>query len=171
MKDYESWFSGDTPVKTLMASASQGPYKLSRDRILSMFDANPDQFDKEDLKALVGLERAECERHRDEKKDAYLERMMVVAFLSKIYPSVIGMDGNGCPVVYVESPVGQLSWHIFEDRQLPYFAHLPTDPTHKWDGHTTEEKYAKMAGFGKHVEPPEPKTDIIDTIMKSMGLA
>lgn len=40
----------------------------------------------------------------------------------------------GWPVVYIELPTGQVSWHMPEHEQA-------------WDGHTTEEKYARIAVF------------------------
>ena len=38
------------------------------------------------------------------------------------------------PVVFIELPTGQVSWHV---------------PRHvkEWDGHTTEEKFGRMARF------------------------
>lgn len=42
------------------------------------------------------------------------------------------------PVVFIELPTGQVSWHM---------------PPHarEWDGHTTEEKYARIREFGKRI--------------------
>jgi hypothetical protein len=54
------------------------------------------------------------------------------------YDAGIGLDGDGTgewPVVYIELPdVGQVSWHL---------------PAHKrpWDGHSTHEKYQRVARF------------------------
>lgn len=44
---------------------------------------------------------------------------------------------------YIESPKGQLSWHI-KDTELPLFSHLKFNPHAKWDGHSTEEKYLRL---------------------------
>ncbi len=38
------------------------------------------------------------------------------------------------PVAYIELPTGQVSWH------------MPQHP-HAWDGHTTDEKYARIRTF------------------------
>ncbi len=38
------------------------------------------------------------------------------------------------PVAYIELPTGQVSWH------------MPQHP-HTWDGHSTEEKYARIDAF------------------------
>lgn len=91
-------------------------------------------------------DRAEAaERARD---SAYTERNRLVAALSKLYPAglkrtaIEGWDPawHGC--VIIDAPVGQLSWH-FHDREAALFAHLGPY-TGEWDGHTTEEKYARL---------------------------
>lgn len=38
------------------------------------------------------------------------------------------------PVVYIELPTGQVSWH------------MPAHPR-EWDGHTTEQKYARIRAY------------------------
>ena len=43
-------------------------------------------------------------------------------------------EGPEWPVAFIELPTGQVSWHIK--------AH-----SKPWDGHTTEEKYARTARF------------------------
>lgn len=51
----------------------------------------------------------------------------------------------GWPVTYIELPTGQVSWHL---------------PQHvnDWDGHTTEEKYARTDAY-------------VDQVSKEMGIA
>ena len=79
---------------------------------------------------------------------------MLVAFLSKVFPSCLGRheesdkewDDNWRNIVYINSPNGQLSWHISED-ELCLFSHLQYDPNVQWDGHTTEEKYSRLLGM------------------------
>ncbi|MFJ4739102.1 hypothetical protein [Streptomyces sp. NPDC088775] len=51
----------------------------------------------------------------------------------------------GWPVLYIETPKGQCSWHInpddldvFEGLKVPFVDDYP------WDGHTTEEKYFRI---------------------------
>jgi hypothetical protein len=48
---------------------------------------------------------------------------------------------HGC--IYIDLPTGQASWH-FHDSEAHLFAHLPPYDG-EWDGHTTEEKYERMA--------------------------
>ena len=44
------------------------------------------------------------------------------------------------PVVYIDLPTGQVSWHI-------------TEYPGEWDGHSTEEKYARIAAFAREITP------------------
>lgn len=83
------------------------------------------------------------------KDAAYLERNQVVAALAKCFPSGVARtaiegwseDWHGC--VYIDLPTGQASWH-FHDSQAYLFDGLPAYAG-KWDGHTTDEKYARLA--------------------------
>lgn len=45
------------------------------------------------------------------------------------------------PVLLIETPRGQVSWH-FQAHDLP--AWVPEHP-HPWDGHSTDEKYRRLA--------------------------
>ena len=56
-------------------------------------------------------------------------------------------------VVFIELPDGQVSWHIHE-RELPWFAGLPRG-TLPWDGHTTDEKYARIYEYVRMNAPEE----------------
>lgn len=81
--------------------------------------------------------------------DAYGERNRLVSFLSALFPACIaphvGEEWDVCwrNVIIIETPAGQMSWHIHSD-ELPVFAHLPNDGRYKWDGHTTAEKYERL---------------------------
>lgn len=91
---------------------------------------------------------AEMEARKDA---AYLERNQVVAALAKCFPSGVARtaiegwseDWHGC--VYIDLPTGQASWH-FHDSHAYLFAGLPAY-TKPWDGHSTEEKYARLAAL------------------------
>ena len=77
----------------------------------------------------------------------YRERSQLVAHLASVFPSTIGYTDPGEPywaVVSVNSPEGQMSWHIAPD-DMDLFGHVPRDDTATWDGHSTEEKYARLA--------------------------
>ena len=94
------------------------------------------------------------------KDAAYLERNQVVAALAKAYPSGLrktaiegwGEDWHGC--VMIDLPTGQASWH-YHDSQAHLFADLPAYAG-EWDGHTTDEKYARLAAMTVQAAPVSP---------------
>ena len=85
------------------------------------------------------------------KDAAYLERNQVVSALAKCFPSGVARteiegwsdDWHGC--VYIDLPTGQASWH-FHDSHAYLFDSLPAYAG-AWDGHSTEEKYARLAAL------------------------
>jgi len=91
---------------------------------------------------------------RDAKNNAYRERNLLVAALSKIFPAHLALhpeseqwDDDWRNIVFIEAPIGkgkttQLSWHI-HDSELGYFKHLPQG-RNDWDGHDTKEKYNRL---------------------------
>lgn len=87
-------------------------------------------------------------RAEQERDGAYRERAHLVALLAALHPSHIGYTDPVAVdwlVVTIETPTGQMSWHIAErDRDL--FEHVRLVPAvyNVWDGHTTEEKYARL---------------------------
>jgi hypothetical protein len=96
----------------------------------------------------------ELEATKTAKDGAYAERNKLVAFISKIYPASLERhDENDKTwendwrwIVFIDSPCGQVSWHI-HDSELPMFAHLPRGAGREWDGHTTEDKYARLSAY------------------------
>jgi hypothetical protein len=87
--------------------------------------------------------------------DVYRERNRLVAFLAAQYPSHMGYTDPAEPdwaVVMVETPQGQMSWHVGQADQ-GMFNHVrrtkPTDAA--WDGHSTEEKYERLARLTRDV--------------------
>lgn len=82
-----------------------------------------------------------------ERDGAYRERAQLVAHLAALHPSHIGPTDPTCPdwaVVIVETPAGQMSWHI-APRDMDLFRHVPTTTDERaWDGHTTDEKYERL---------------------------
>jgi hypothetical protein len=87
---------------------------------------------------------------------AYTERANLVALLASLYPSrwrYADPSTPGWPVVFVDLPTGQASWHVSpEDWHL--FAHVPhgTGPGAEWDGHTTEQKYQRLRDLIAKIE-------------------
>ncbi len=90
-------------------------------------------------------------RLRQRKDGAYLERNQVVAALARCFPSGIARtaiegwheEWHGC--VYIDLPTGQVSWH-YHDSHAHLFAGLPPYQG-TWDGHSTEEKYRRLAAL------------------------
>lgn len=92
------------------------------------------------------------------KDEAYRERDRCVAAIVAMaqafgFPAGIGVHDPADKswdlawryIVYIELPTGQLSWHIHQS-ELPLFTHLPAYQG-KWDGHSTPEKYNRLAAF------------------------
>lgn len=84
----------------------------------------------------------------DSETNPYRERAHLVAHLAAQYTSVIAYgDDPDWPVVYIDTPAGQLSWHLALS-DLDLFAHVPTvapeDYRAQWDGHDTPTKYDRL---------------------------
>lgn len=103
--------------------------------------------------AELSMLRLDLERLQDAKNGAYAERNKLVALVSKVFPSCLGRhedtdtswEDDWRWIVYVTLPTGQCSWHI-HDSDLPLFSHLKKGDV-QWDGHTTAEKYARIAAY------------------------
>ena len=99
--------------------------------------------------------------YRKERDAAYTERNQLVAVLARLNlwsernswladhrdePGV-AWDPEWRTVVFIDSLAGQLSWHL-HDSDVPLFDGLPRGPN-TWDGHTTAEKYERVARIGR----------------------
>lgn len=98
--------------------------------------------------------REQAEAERD---GVYRERAHLVAYLAALHPSHIGHTDPDAPdwsVVIVETPGGQLSWHIAE-RDTDLFEHVRTTDRvcRGWDGHTTDEKYERLRALTAVTHP------------------
>lgn len=112
-----------------------------------------------------------------ERDKAYTERARLVAFLARLYPAEIRDAGSDWAIVLIDTPAGQMSWHLSrEDREL--FHHVDWSNavgSVKWDGHTTEQKYERLAELGRtvsaagHDEPGEPKAAERYALVEQMG--
>lgn len=84
----------------------------------------------------------------NDRTKAYQERNRLVRLLAAMFPSGItrttieGWSDDWQNCVYIDTPVGQLSWH-YHDSEAHLFSDLPpySEP---WDGHTTEQKYGRI---------------------------
>ena len=112
------------------------------------------------LKAVAAARCAESERtlaEMEARKDAaYLERNRVVAALAYVavrlgWPvavtrtSIEGWSEDWHSCIYIGLPTGQASWH-FHDSHAHLFDGLPRAVV-AWDGHTTEQKYERLAAL------------------------
>lgn len=99
----------------------------------------------------------------------YTERNRLVALLARLYPSglkttvISGWDPEWHGCVYIDLPTGQASWH-FHDSDAHLFAGLPPYAG-EWDGHSTEEKYARIeklcSAIGRPPAAPEGWTKVV----------
>lgn len=101
----------------------------------------------------AGLDaREKQDAARAERDGAYSERNQLVAAFSKLFPASLERH-VGDPweddwrwIVFIDLPTGQATWHI-HDTELPRFDHLPRLAGRTWDGHTTEQKYDRLAAL------------------------
>jgi hypothetical protein len=111
---------------------------------------------RDELHCVVSDLTKQCNDLEAQKNGAYSERNKLVAALTKIYEFESSIedhvmaegqewDDEWRKVVYINLPSGQASWHIHVSEE-PMFAHLQSKGT-KWDGHTTEEKYERVAAI------------------------
>jgi hypothetical protein len=106
---------------------------------------------------------AQLDQVREQKNGAYLERNRCVALIARMAlalgqragvarTAIEGWseDWHGC--VYIDLPAGQASWH-YHDSQASLFDGLPAYKG-AWDGHSTPEKYERVAA--SYVAPVAP---------------
>lgn len=110
-----------------------------------------------DTRTLRERLRAELDEAVKAKNGAYHERDMLVAALSKCFPSYLARHSDEDKsweddwrwIVYIDLPTGQASWHI-HDSERELFNHLDVREN-RWDGHNTERKYQRLAALA----PPQ----------------
>lgn len=95
----------------------------------------------------------------------YSERAHLVALLAALYPSTWNFsdpENPEWPVVYVQLPTGQASWHI-DPVDWWMFGGVKKDPAVQWDGHSTRAKYRRITALtlqivkGTLPRPPTPE--------------
>lgn len=93
----------------------------------------------------------------------YRERHHLVAHLAAAYPSILvyGADPGApdWPVLFVDLPTGQVSWHI-APRDIDLFKHV-TVGTGTWDGHTIDEKYERLDAHTRALAANRPNPDCV----------
>lgn len=92
----------------------------------------------------------------DQLRTTYRQRNELAAVLASAFESVIATNDPqlpGLPVLYVNTPHGQLSWHIHPDdvdtvvavSRSPFVAN--DDPRARWDGHSDGRKASRLAAI------------------------
>lgn len=92
----------------------------------------------------------------DQLTNAYRERAQLLALLAATFgPEFAHISESdpgapGWPVLTLELPSGQVSWHIAPD-DVELFSHVrpTTEADRAWDGHSTGEKYRRVAKLAK----------------------
>jgi hypothetical protein len=93
-----------------------------------------------------------------EVNDGKMERVILIAMLTKAFPSMIayrspdetGMDDgrdNYGWVVYIQLPTGQVSFHVGPDTRATWFDHLIVAPVNPWDRHTQDTKMKRIVEY------------------------
>ncbi len=120
-------------------------------RMADMTSADNDLSDITTAANYIVELKNEIQQLKKQKRAVYTERNRLVAFIASMFPSGIketdipGWDKEWHGCVYIDLPNGQASWHYHES-QANMFAHLPRYEG-EWDGHTTEEKYNRIAAL------------------------
>lgn len=90
--------------------------------------------------------------------ELYRERSALLGHLAALYPSCMAYndpDEPSWPVLYLDTPRGQCSWHIAPS-DLDLFEHVvvvpAADPRARWDGHTTDEKYQRLIRLTRDID-------------------
>lgn len=76
----------------------------------------------------------------------YRERAHLLRVLAQLFGGVISYNDARNPewaVLYIESPEGQMSWHIAPG-DMDLFSHLRVVQDYPWDGHSTRVKYERL---------------------------
>ncbi|MEU0018014.1 hypothetical protein ABZ173_10125 [Streptomyces rochei] len=90
-----------------------------------------------------------------ERDGAYRERAHLVALLAALTDDAVisyarDVEEPGWQIVYLTLGGHQATWHI-SPRDAGLFAHVERvdveDPRAQWDGHTTEQKYERIAAW------------------------
>lgn len=119
----------------------------------AMKDARVQPKKDQDVAAELKAAQAEIAELKAQLDAVYLERNKVVALAARMAaylecPATVTRTAEDVApewrnAIYIALPTGQVSWH-FHDRDAAVFAGVPYGATN-WDGHTTEQKYERVA--------------------------
>lgn len=87
----------------------------------------------------------------EQVRGLYRERAHLLAALTGLWPAVIAYndpDEPDLPVLYIDSPAGQLSYHLHPDDLVPLFERVPRvaadDIRAAWDGSTKADVHQRL---------------------------
>ena len=112
-------------------------------------------------KAAITKQIIQAEKAKD---NAYWERNQLVAYLASEYESHMVRHPDSDKeweddwrwIVCIHTPAGQMTWHIHDSECTKPFGFLLVEPdAEHWDGHTTEEKYARLAALQNELKKEE----------------
>lgn len=153
------------PAEGEPAPATQSP---DWDESIRRLEARIEQKNLEDslvtdevtpMEAMVEIPVSELKKVREqlaavteERDGAYTERAQLLAWISGMYRAYISpaldVEDEGWSILTIHTMMGQLTWHI-APKDLGLFNHIPRmsagSEAVKWDGHTTDEKYERIA--------------------------
>lgn len=106
-------------------------------------------------------QQGDINRLTTERDGAYRERAHLLALLAATTPHAVltpapDTDEDGWALLFLTIGGRQCSWHIApRDADLfTHVEHVPVDdPRARWDGHTTEEKYERIAELAQRCGP------------------
>src|SRR5271157_237779 len=90
----------------------------------------------------------------------YTERNAVVGMALTMakklgYHVGIKVEDPDWPIIFINLPTGQVSWHIAKEDLIGYFPDSIEEYAEKYDGHTTVEKYGRLVGYAQGEYPKE----------------
>lgn len=121
----------------------------------------PEDFDWNTAELLMQVDEL-----RAQKDGAYAERNQLAVALAKVFPSHVlhdeSQEQGWQAVLCVHTPNGQATWH-FPDSQrhlLDFLKGTDIPSCAGWDGHTTEEKYQRLAGLRRSARGQAEQTSL-----------
>lgn len=145
--------------KSTVSVEIPGVEQLTADlhRLTAAIEANDNTTASIAVRAIQLMREAGDQRDQNaaERDGAYRERAQLLAWLAALHPAVLALapdvDEPGWQILYLNpSYGGQMSWHI-APRDADLFEHVEQvsidDERAQWDGHTTAEKYQRMASL------------------------
>lgn len=96
----------------------------------------------------------------------YTERAHLVAFVASLYPSSLERTDPSPGfewVLYVDTPQGQLSWHI-ADEDLSLFPHVTREAGRTWDGTADTYTHLQRLAQGEAMRQPTHLTVSVELV-------